>query len=101
MRSVPGGMKHTERSHTVSRPSHRARSRRTVLAVASVVLALVALLGTPAPAGASSPQRDVVQVVAGVSHSCALIDDGTVRCWGSNGHGQLGDGTGVDSSLAV
>lgn len=35
----------------------------------------------------------VVQLAAGSIHVCALIGDGTVRCWGSNTSGQLGDGT--------
>lgn len=32
-------------------------------------------------------------VVVGMHHACALIDDGSVLCWGSNERGQLGDGT--------
>ncbi len=34
-----------------------------------------------------------VAVAAGGSHSLALMGDGTVRAWGSNNKGQLGDGT--------
>lgn len=43
-----------------------------------------------APLGLSS---GVLQVAPGGRHSCALRADGTVRCWGWNEDGQLGDGT--------
>ena len=35
----------------------------------------------------------ILQVDAGTAHACALLGDGTVYCWGTNGGGQLGDGT--------
>jgi cysteine-rich repeat protein len=34
----------------------------------------------------------VRQLVAGGSHTCALLDSGSVRCWGGGGNGQLGYG---------
>jgi alpha-tubulin suppressor-like RCC1 family protein len=37
--------------------------------------------------------EDAVQLAAGQHFTCALRANGTVSCWGDNGHGQLGDGT--------
>lgn len=34
-----------------------------------------------------------LQVALGANHACALLRNGTVRCWGDNQQGQLGDGT--------
>lgn len=43
----------------------------------------------------------VVQVAVGVDHACALLEDNSVKCWGKNGRGQLGDGTLEDRSEPV
>ena len=44
---------------------------------------------------------DVVAVAAGFQHSLALMQDGTLRAWGLNSNGQLGDGTRTDRATPV
>jgi alpha-tubulin suppressor-like RCC1 family protein len=34
----------------------------------------------------------VVSIASGLDHSCAILEGGKLRCWGSNDHGQLGYG---------
>jgi alpha-tubulin suppressor-like RCC1 family protein len=45
--------------------------------------------------------KNVVQIAAGVDHSMALLKDGTVRTWGWNHYGQLGNGTEKDAKRPI
>src|SRR5690606_37182621 len=36
---------------------------------------------------------DPVDVAPGAAHTCVLLDDGTIECWGNNTVSELGDGT--------
>ncbi|MEZ4265786.1 MAG: hypothetical protein R3F39_05355, partial [Myxococcota bacterium] len=40
-------------------------------------------------------------VTVGGGHACALLAGGTVRCWGGNDFGQLGDGTNASRDVAA
>ena len=48
-----------------------------------------------------TPGTTAVNVTTGNYHSCALMADGTVQCWGWNAMGQLGDSTNVNSDVPV
>jgi alpha-tubulin suppressor-like RCC1 family protein len=45
--------------------------------------------------------ENVQTLALGHEHSCVLLDDGGVKCWGNNIFGQLGDDTTTDQSTAV
>ena len=65
-------------------------------------------LGTPGAAqGLTTPPstsinlgtgRTAVAVATGNYHTCAILDNGDLKCWGADGYGQLGDG-GTDTDL--
>lgn len=43
---------------------------------------------------------NVVSITSGSDHSCAVINDGTMKCWGQGANGRLGNG-GTTSSTPV
>jgi alpha-tubulin suppressor-like RCC1 family protein len=58
-------------------------------------------LGSGAPTGSYTPvdvdrssfgSAPVSMIAVGANHSCALLDGGTMWCWGSNNDGELGKG---------
>lgn len=55
--------------------------------------------GNTTPADGCEPdctRSHIVALAAGVSHTCALLSGGRVRCWGANSSGQLGTGAATD-----
>jgi len=44
----------------------------------------------------SPPQHPSPQIAVSGEHACALPGNGTVKCWGLNYYGELGDGTQTD-----
>src|SRR5947209_6415978 len=75
------------------------KAHLSYLAVGLIVGA--AAFGTTRPSGEKGARPRQSRLAAGYHHICALLDDGSVRCWGDNGVGQLGDGTFVSKSSPV
>jgi len=54
-----------------------------------------------APVDVSGLSSVVSAIAIGADHTCVITDVGGVMCWGSNNHGQLGDGTTEDRIVPV
>ena len=53
------------------------------------------------PVDVSGLTLDATILISGGEHNCVRLDSETVKCWGNNYYGQLGDGTTVSSSTPV
>jgi alpha-tubulin suppressor-like RCC1 family protein len=49
------------------------------------------------PVSVAGLPSDLVSIATGSFHTCVLLENETLRCWGQNAYGQLGDGTIVNS----
>jgi alpha-tubulin suppressor-like RCC1 family protein len=58
-------------------------------------------MGDSLPAVSLGTGRTAVAVVAGWQHSCALLDNGALKCWGANQNGQLGLGDNAARGLSA
>jgi len=60
-----------------------------------------------APVAATEPPADaadappITKLVASGDSTCAVLSDLTLRCWGGNAHGQLGNGQTTDAATPV
>lgn len=53
------------------------------------------------PVGVSGMSKKVKKIAIGVSHGCAVLTTGTVKCWGDNFNGQLGNRTTTSTTVPV
>ena len=64
-----------------------------------VSLVLISMTPSIAATDATEGIPPGKRMAAGRDFTCAITDLGSVRCWGSNLYGTLGDGTGIDREL--
>jgi alpha-tubulin suppressor-like RCC1 family protein len=81
-----------------------------LLRIVIVVATALAMVFIHSASQATTRARTVAETVLNDSsvrlsvrsaHTCQVNDDGTVRCWGLNFRGQLGDGSTTDRFTAV
>ena len=67
-----------------------------VITMVNLEMELLLDRNTPTQTSSLGTDRTAVAITAGDYHTCAILDDGSVSCWGDNDYGQLGDGTNTD-----
>lgn len=57
--------------------------------------------GVYKPVSVIGLKSSVETITTGAAHTCALLNNSEVQCWGMNNNGQLGNGTSTNSSTPV
>ena len=53
------------------------------------------------PVDVAGLSAGVVSITAGAGYACAVTDSGGAKCWGTNGNGQLGNNSTIQSLIPV
>lgn len=78
------------------------RIRSALIAGFALLASMLVVAGTAPPTASAALSPDPSAAIAsGDNHQCVALADQTVRCWGGNHRGQLGDGTTTDSLAPV
>ncbi|RZQ62283.1 RCC1 domain-containing protein [Amycolatopsis suaedae] len=76
----------------MSQANWTSRARWLGTALATVIVAL-GLTAPPAAAAGPPELTGATGIAGGRGHTCAVVGDGRVQCWGGNASGELGNGS--------